>query len=68
MPSARASNGLLKPRWNLSCWDTAAKATVSVACSAHKSNGNGGSKKRLDKGDVSINANMAVSKGFLKCQ
>lgn len=44
------------------------KATVSVACSSCKSNGNDGGKIMSDKGDVSINANMAVSKGFLKYQ
>lgn len=47
-------------------WDTAAKATMSVTCSFPKSNGSDGSKIMSDKGDVSINANMAVPKGFLK--
>ena len=52
----------------LSRWDTAAKATLSVTCSSHKSNSDDGSKIMSDKGDVSIKANVAVSKGFLKYQ
>ena len=51
----------------LSCQDTAAKATMSVDCSSRKSNGNDGSKIISDNSD-SIDSNMAVSKGFLKYQ
>lgn len=52
----------------LSHWHTAAKATVSVACSSRKSDGNDGSNIMSDKCDVNINANVPVSKGFLKYQ
>lgn len=44
----------------------AAKAAVSIACSSFKSNGNDGSKIMSGKGDVSINVNMVVSKGFFE--